>query len=336
MNATLIRKELLKHGASRKQADFYIGLIKDFAAQSEGSGEKHHILPVNCGWWRKYKTAQWNLAVIDLGLHAALHGYLYFMFPTNKSLHEAIRAVYITRRGAYKKNLQDKQKLIDWYLAGRSTSWISRQHLPGKPGPLSVHNWLKEWGVKFRSNGESNAHPAKEKYKDRIIAWYHEGRTAAWITKRIGLRGSANSVLSWLVTWGIHTRGTAEARRRSYAFKHRRHFQQALVLYDRGLSFEAIARELKIDPKTIRDFVVQTGRKIRPHSEYARSPKRKQYQTRILQWDRAGVNHTEIARRVGISRGRIIRRWLGDYGRRSKLPQNRNKSELTKDLQTSE
>jgi hypothetical protein len=314
--APKVKRELKKHGATSEQAQTYVDLVRQFERESNGMGELHHLLPGNCGWWRKYRNLRkhpWNGVRVDLGLHASLHGYLYFVFPKNKSLHEAIRAVFITRRLAYKKSLQDKQKIIDWYLSGRSAQWISKQKLPGEPGWQSVYNWLKEWGVKMRSNGESNAHPKKERFKQQIIAWYSEGRTAVWITKRIGLTGSANSVLSWLKTWGIKTRTAAEARERSYRFKHRRKFKKSIYLYLSGLSIERVAKKLALDPKTIKNFVVSEGIKIRPHSEYVTSSQKKNFKSRVIKWYRRGETMTMIEKKVGISRG-AIRKWLIEWG----------------------
>lgn len=307
--------ELRKHGATHEQALGYVLLAEQFEREST-SFEIHHLLPKGCGWWNNFynlRLHKWNCAKVSLGGHAALHGYLYHVFPKNKSLHEAIRAVFIRRRLAYKKSIQNKHKIIKMYESGRSVTWICKHgRLLENPHPCTVYGWLKSWGIKFRSNGESNASLKKEKFKSRIIAWYAEGRTATWITKKIGLKGSANSVLSWLKVWGYH-KNQSESRIQSYRFKHRTKLKKVVKLYKRELSIDRIACILKIDPKTVRNILILNGIKLRSMGVYVRSPKRKQFKSRILQWHESGISSHEIAKKVGISSGKVIKKWLKDW-----------------------
>jgi hypothetical protein len=85
-----IERELIKHGAPKCAARFYLSTVKAFVKQSDGAGEWHHALPVGCNGWSVYKRAKWNLFRVMRIFHEALRGLLLAILPGNAALRRAI------------------------------------------------------------------------------------------------------------------------------------------------------------------------------------------------------------------------------------------------------
>jgi hypothetical protein len=75
MDVKGIKKELVRRGATKEQAEGYITLLKTFEKQSKGEGQVHHALPQNCGWWERIAEGEWNKVIVKKHLHVALHAY---------------------------------------------------------------------------------------------------------------------------------------------------------------------------------------------------------------------------------------------------------------------
>jgi len=108
-----IREELMLHGATGTQATQYVGLLRLFESKSKDSGELHHVLPVDCGWWKRYKKCRWNQARIEWEFHLALHGLLVKIFPNNDSLGNALQIIATRKRRDPKGLLKNKSKIVE-------------------------------------------------------------------------------------------------------------------------------------------------------------------------------------------------------------------------------
>ena len=244
-----IHQELVKHGATSEQATMYCNLVDYFVdlSKQECVTEKHHILPRQSGWWKKYQNAKWNIAVISWQLHGSLHAVLCHIFPTNKALWNAAWITSNTFRGNEKK-LRIKAEIIRLYQKGKSCPHIGKRY--GRC-PDTIRNWLKEWNIPRRTLYKTLEH------KPEIIHLYQGGKSAEQIGKKFG--ASIYTILRRLKYWGIpiHSGGIY------YGNKKSKYRSEIIHLYQIGKSAGWIADKLGVSRSTIYAWLKEWGIQIR-------------------------------------------------------------------------
>ena len=244
-------------GAARRQAQDYVRLIVKFEKESRGNGEDHHILPRNCGWWKKYEKSKWNLVRVEWTLHIALHAYLSYILPENTRLAAALIGSALRTRKDSVKKLKYKKQVISWRLQKKSARWIANKI--GIKSPCSIHRWLRSWGIQPFPPGTIRTSPKKAKFKEQIINWYRdEEKPLLWISKKINITSSV--IGTWLDSWGVELRGYIDPRKQMFK-------KQIIKLYKRGLSTEKVGKILDIKGATIWKWLKFWGVKTRGHSE---------------------------------------------------------------------
>ena len=187
MKNQIIFSELVNHGATKEQANGYLRLLHQFEKESKNRGEKHHILPRNVGWWKKYGKAKWNSTQVDWPLHLALHAYLVKLFPENDSLGSSLQIISTRKTKDAKGLLKNKAKIEKWYISGVGINEIARRL---KVTPAVIRQRMENWGIKRRPNGETQSfHTNKkmEENKEKIIALYKSGMSAKELGKKFGV-----------------------------------------------------------------------------------------------------------------------------------------------------
>jgi hypothetical protein len=257
MNRKTARKiifELSIRGVAHTKAKQYISLVEQFEKDSDNKGELHHILPKNAGWWRKYSTEKWNLVLVSWHYHVALHAYLAYLFPENRSMKRALRATTLLKRLTSKKVLQNKERIIRWYKSGKSLEWIAKQIGYKSACGLSKHLW--SWGVQLRS-GTAPTSPKKEKYKSWIIKQYLRGWTVRRVGSAIGISGT--TICIWLRSWGVEIRKPKDRKlwSKKLCFKSR-----MMSWYESGKSAKWISKRVRVDVSTVFQWLKDWGVKL--------------------------------------------------------------------------
>lgn len=202
MKSQTILKELLKHGATRAQADGYLRLVRQFKKDSRNGGERHHILPKNVKWWKRYERAKWNSIQIEWHFHLALHAYLVKVFPQNDSLGSSLQIIS-TRKSRDAKGLaRNRSRIEKWYASGVGVNKIAERL---KVTTAAIRNRMESWGIKRRSNGETQSFKTTkrlERNRDKIIKLYNSGMSAKEIAAKFGVN-QQTLTNKYFDDWGV-------------------------------------------------------------------------------------------------------------------------------------
>lgn len=175
-SAAHIQRELRKHGATTEQANSYVNLVRLFEQQSRGEGELHHILPTNCGWWKKFSSCSWNITQVRWGHHIALHAALFDIFPDNDRLLSALRATTM-RRSCLMMRLEKQSLAIHvYYFVGEHSLRDTAKKFETTTHGLDDFFVFKGW--KKRTAGQQRAVFARYSLRKRaneIQDYYFDG-----------------------------------------------------------------------------------------------------------------------------------------------------------------
>jgi transposase len=305
MDLQRVKQELSKKGATERDAESYIVLARDFVERSktyDGTVNPHHLLPRQCGWWRKFGRCKWNLAPVAWQLHVSLHAQLCFMFPLNRKMRRGLNATTVQPEDEMK--LRNKDRIMKWYVDEcRDAPWIAQQL--GRSNTV-ILIWLHNWGVTIRPRGSANRHP-KQRCKDQIIKWYKAGRSSTWIAKRIG---ASTGVLKWLRKWGVTMRSNSGAHTNVKKSKYK---DDILAWYAKGRCPSWIAKQIGMGDNTVRRWLQEWGVTLRPIGTAHTSAQKSKCRDRIIKWYAAGHGSPWIAKRVGMDSVTIIN-WLREWG----------------------
>jgi transposase len=264
MNRSIVRRELIRHGATRAQAKMYCDLVDLYVdlSKQDRVTERHHILPRQSGWWKKYEHAKWNIATVSWQLHGSLHAVLCHIFPTNEALFKAARITSSRFRGNEKK-LRLKPEIIRLYQAGKSSLQIAKKF--GLAGG-TVRNWVRDWGVVLRTLNEATSlrhvGDRKSKHKNEIIRLYQAGRNTVQVGKNFGLTSS--TIFIWLREWGIPLRTRTEAiSLRQVGNRKSKRKDEIILLYRAGKSADQIGKKFGLSESTILRWLREWGFRIR-------------------------------------------------------------------------
>ena len=269
-NHPRVYRELRKQGATPAQATMYCNLVAWYVdlSQQDCVTEVHHILPRNCGWWKRHANARWNRAVVSWQLHTSLHAALCYIFPANEALFKAAKITSRTCR-ATPQAQREKTQMIQWYGAGKSCVWIAKRiGVCAK----TVHHRLRRWGTPMRTQGQSlsisTLGTKKRRFQNRAVAWYTAGKSMVWIGKRIGVGGW--TIGHWLRERKVKLRSQGEARSLAkLGDKPQRYKIRVIAWYAAGKTPKWIGQQCQVEQGTIRKWLCEYGVPMRPLSEAA-------------------------------------------------------------------
>jgi DNA-binding CsgD family transcriptional regulator len=282
-SAAKIKQELMLHGATARQAEGYIAKIRETERLSEERGQAHHILPVNCGWWKKYKDAKWNLVRVESGLHAELHARLFWIFPDNRALGQALKFIArsLFSRSYHNDRIIDRQKdkIIRFYA--KHTLLETAAKFRTSDQTLVRH--LKRWGVR-RVRGQYNQMLCQDRLvrKRSEILKFYMTHTFQETCKKFDV-GYKTMLL---------------------AFK-----RMGLRPRTRGEAIALIKQRQKEQGSPA--FAASVGN-LRPLNA-ARKRSTERLKTRVQKWLAAGETAEQIAKRTGLT-PRVIRKWWEKWG----------------------
>ena len=252
-------------GATHEQAEFYVGQLRTFERMSNGSGDHHHALPRNCGWWKRFAKAKWNLVRLSPKLHVAAHAVLSSIFPDNDALtpRRGVDGCLSEASGVSSEKAQTRHRR--WIQKRGQAAYQLAKKYEASPSAITV--------LVTRRVGRQDARTRKPSCllewlrmlsKKPITSAYNSGKSATEIAKEFGLDKS--TVLDWLREWEAPIRS---AQHTKMGFDRSKEIKKIRKLRKQGLSPHRIAKLYNTTSKMITGWLGEkTSHSEGQHSRY--------------------------------------------------------------------